>query len=268
MLFLAVILSVPCLAYSDVYWEEDFEALDFSLTEGFGPWLIFGGVPERIQPQRGKIDIVRGGCYSGSRCLRLHYTDLSAGEGPFANRTHPKTTHLYTRYWVKMSKDFLVSPMATKLGYWPRGTGDPSCLMMLNGGTRPYFNCQTTTSPSGGYSAGVFDPNFSGHPSGPSIDDGRWHCIETEVDMGTPRVRNGTMRYWLDDNLVGELTNLLLNTSPQYFEDVRFYRERGLGDVFFDLVAVGPARIGCVGGVPPVDERPSAPANVQVQLTR
>lgn len=253
----------PFQGFASTFWTEDFESRDFSTQSGWGPWLIQGGAPELIQPQPGKFDIVSGGCHSGSRCLKLHFNDLNVGAGPLAWRDHQSTSHIFLRYWLKMPTDFINSNISTKLLYAPRGTGQPSCLTMTQGNSRIYFNCQTDQSPSSAYAVGVADPLISNGATGPPVGDGQWHCVETEMKIGTPNGGDGLMRYWLDNNLVGELLDKTFVTTNHTFNTVRFYRERGLGDLYFDDVAVGDTRQGCSGGgggTPVVDQPPGPPA--------
>lgn len=260
-------LLAPCGGFAATFWTEGFETLDFSTPSGWGAWQIQGGAPELIQPQPGKFDIVSGGCHSGSRCLKMHFNDLEVGAGPLAWRDHQNTTHIFLRAWIRMPSDFVNSNISTKLVYAPRGTGQPSCLTMTQGSSRVYFTCQTNASPSSAYAVGVADPLISNGAIGPPIGDGQWHCMETEMSMGDPNVANGEMRYWLDGNLIGELTGKVFITSTQSFNTVRFYRERGLGDLYYDDIAVGDTRQGCSGGggtTPAADQPPGPPASPKI----
>lgn len=264
------LLLLPAVALAGTYWAEDFEALDFSTVNGFGLWKIWGGVPQLMQSQPGKIDIVSSPCHSGLKCLRLHYTSLTADSGPFADRLFPNSTHVFFRYWVLMPLDYMNSDISTKLAYGPRGLGEPSCLTLTQGNSRPWFDCQTTTSPSGSYNAGTSNFTEATGASGPPIGDGNWHCMETELDIGEAGKPNGLMRYWLDGNLIGQVFDVVLRPGDSSMNTWRMYRERGLGDLYYDDFAVGDARLGCGEGdtIPPIQltSVTAISGNAEVQL--
>lgn len=107
-------------------------------------------------------------------------------------------------------------------------------------GRSAWFDCQGSGYPDGFYGAG-FD-RANGGPNTPAIpDDEKWLCHEAEVDID-----GGIVRFWINDKLVGqEKGNLKGANNPGLLHTIRFYRERGLGDLYFDDLVVSNYRIGC-----------------------
>jgi hypothetical protein len=80
------------------------------------------------------------------------------------------------------------------------------------------------------------------------------------------------MRWWRNDVLLGETANILMRPLPNgdkmqppgHFDNIAFYQERGIGDIWYDdLVITDGTRIGCSGGAPAgsttQDQPPGAP---------
>jgi hypothetical protein len=89
--------------------------------------------------------------------------------------------------------------------------------------------------------------------------------METELYIGTPGNSDGVMRYWLDGNLVGEALNRPLIASGNSMNVVYFYLERGIGDLYYDDVAVGDGRLGCSGSSTTTDQPPGPPLSPRIQ---
>lgn len=275
LLLSLLVVCAPSGAWATLYWNETFEGLNFNNNNTMGQWIVQGGVPELEQPQPGKIDIVSTGCFAGSSCLRLTYDDLNIGSGPFARREYPATTHVFNRTWMRVPVNFQASNNSTKIVYGPRTNTEPNCVSLFITSRRPFFDCQTFSSPATFWAVGTVSPTTPEAVT-PSLADNQWHCIETEVLLGTPNVSNGEMRLWIDDVPWGTLTNIELISASASFFTLYFYRERGLGELFFDDVAVANERIGCAGTPPnPGDTTPptsvtgimATAGNGQVQIS-
>jgi hypothetical protein len=235
---------MPSNGNAGTFWTDDFES-------GLGAWSLYDGAGP------GSIELVNGEAHSGVQSLRMHYVDLNTGQGPFMDRYGPRTTNMFVRAWVKMSPGFSFSPSATKLSYSPRGDTYPSCLLDTYGSPQITLVCQGV--PNDGSFAKDFVQNASA-----SISTS-WHCIEWQVDYGSVGQANGAIRVWWDDNLVLQRTGIYFLSQFADMYLVRMYRERGLGDLYWDDFSVGDSRQGCSGSGTATDQPPGPPASPRIQ---
>jgi hypothetical protein len=216
----------------------------------------------------------RSGC-----AVQLHYANtadaMTRGEGAATDRHFPDTYHINIRYWIMLSADFQTSNISTKWLYGPRsedsqlyngGPAGPGCLLVTVGGPNPYLGCQgTAMRPPESFIATPY--NYSGgYSTAPAQQRGVWVCYEYEIDLGDLGASNGLMRLWKNDVLIGEVTGQSMrpSTAVGHFNNIAFYQERGIGDIWFDdLVITDGTRIGCSGGAPAgsttQDQPPGAP---------
>lgn len=232
-------------ATAGTFWTDDFES-------GLGSWSAHDGAGP------GNIEIVTEEAHSGSHSLRLHFTDLNVGSGPFIDRYGPSTTDMYVRAWIKASPGFQYSGSSTKLSYAPRGDSYPSCLLNAQGGPQIFIQCQGVPND------GSFSHDFIDHASSQAVISQSWHCVEWQVSYGNVGQSNGAVRIWWDDNLVAERTGIPFLSSSADMYLVRMYRERGLGNLYWDDFSVGDSRRGCGDSSPATDPRPAPPGTPRI----
>ncbi len=88
----------------------------------------------------------------------------------------------------------------------------------------------------------------------PSIESGRWYCVEMMMDAGTPSsdgsVADGQLDFWVDGVEIGPWTDLWLRTT----EDLQLsllwlslfhHDEHSVEGVMYDHVVVSTERVGC-----------------------
>jgi hypothetical protein len=155
---------------------------------------------------------------------------------------------------------------ATDRQLYNGGPAGPGCLLVTVGGPNPYLGCQgTAMRPPESFIATPY--NYSGgYSTAPAQQRGVWVCYEYEIDLGDLGASNGLMRLWKNDVLIGEVTGQSMrpSTAVGHFNNIAFYQERGIGDIWFDdLVITDGTRIGCSGGAPAgsttQDQPPGAP---------
>ncbi len=89
----------------------------------------------------------------------------------------------------------------------------------------------------------------------PTIQAGRWYCVEEMLDMGTPNTTganpNGRLTLWLDDQLLGDYQDLWLRTTANLKVQnlwLSLFHHDGthstVGEMI-DNVVVSTQRIGC-----------------------
>lgn len=206
------------------------------LTEGFE-----NNLANWVTAYKGStISISSDHAVAGSHSLKLHYSDLEVGGGPWIQRTFPEMHHYFIKYHIRFSPGFIRSNISTKWLYGPRppqNSPGPGCLIVQIATQGPYFTCQGAKYdfPHGFYAIG-FDKQNGYSTTGPISDD-QWIEVEYEVDIGTLNKADGVMRYWKDGQLIGENTAVPLNVDGvKDFHDIAFYQERGIGDIYYDNV--------------------------------
>ena len=170
------------------------------------------------------------------------------------DRTFPGTTTFYRRVYFRMSAGFQTSiDTFTKMfrsdstgpnsNWWTMGQGDG----IVGGKT---FIVGTQNVPTIGSTVNQWT-NFT-------FQDARWYCIETYEQMNTPGVANGISRAWIDGVQVMNVTDVLYRQAGDnsVFLNNRLYRQTGIGSIWYDRLAVGDTRIGCLGSVPTNDITP------------
>jgi hypothetical protein len=235
------------LVHAGTFWTEDFE-------HGLANWHLYDGAGP------GNIEIVSNEAHSGKHSLRMHYDDLDTGVGPFMDHHSQHTTNMYIRAWVKWGPGFQIAPAFTKLVYAPRGDSNtgPGCLIDLNPGLGGgiSFICQSV--PNDGQNTDDFMHDV---PRAELSEE--WHCVEWRVYNGTVGKADGVVQMWWDDELVFQRRKIHFLVQPADYYIVRMYRERGMGDIYWDDFSVGDSRQGCGNGPPPPTETDEPPAQIK-----
>ncbi|HET9963664.1 MAG TPA: hypothetical protein VFQ34_15080 [Nitrospiraceae bacterium] len=242
-----LLLTSSTLVHAGTFWTEDFE-------HGLANWHLYDGAGP------GNIEIVSNEAHSGKHSLRMHYDDLDTGVGPFMDHHSQHTTNMYIRAWVKWGPGFQIAPAFTKLVYAPRGDSNtgPGCLIDLNPGLGGgiSFICQSV--PNDGQNTDDFMHDV---PRAELSEE--WHCVEWRVYNGTVGKADGVVQMWWDDELVFQRRKIHFLVQPADYYIVRMYRERGMGDIYWDDFSVGDSRQGCGNGPPPPTETDEPPAQIK-----
>lgn len=127
---------------------------------------------------------------------------------------------------------------------------------------------------SGGFQPVPYDTENMWHNvQGYSQPKGRWVCYEANYRLNDPGVANGQYLLYAQDMTLGGPSMLLASYTNREFLGAtpsdrmpsdarwfrfRFYRQDGLGDMWYDNVRVDTTRVGCSGAPPPSDTTPPA----------
>lgn len=104
----------------------------------------------------------------------------------------------------------------------------------------------------------------------PLLQAGRWYCIESMVDAGTPTSSNtganGRLDMWIDDVEYGPWNGLWLRSSAQLKISeltlgIFHHGTHSVGGVVFDNVVISTQRVGCASS----GKQPNPPTNVTVR---
>lgn len=234
-----------------VFWDDELETgnTGYGLPGGFSP-------PAMVFDTSVK--------FSGNGSLRYDfnancYPDSSAQSncGGFTDRTFTPTANFYRRLYMRLSGGFTVSDVFTKL-FRSDTTGPNSNWWTLGccGQLKLIVGNQNVPS------IGATMNNYTNY----TMPTNQWVCVETYEQLNTPGVANGVQRAWVDGVLVLDTSGIMFRQSGDnsLYNNNRLYRQTGLGSIWFDRMAAGDTRIGCVGGT--TDTTPPAPpANFKVQ---
>lgn len=233
---LMAILAFPITANATIFWDDEMESGNTGYT----------------LPGNGGMSYDTSVKFSGNGSTRYNYptgvcypdANAQVNCGGFMDRTFTSTATFYRRVYFMMSVGFTVSDIFTKMfrsdtenlstgytGWWTMGCcGDKLWNVGLQ--NVPSFGAATTV-----------DSTFT-------FSDGQWYCLETREVLNTPGVSNGILQAWVDGVLVMDRSDILYRQSgdTSLFNNNRMYRQTGQGSLWFDRLAVGDTRIGCLGG--------------------
>lgn len=234
----AVLSLLPISSQATVFWDDEMEPGNTEYAT--------------VMPSTGSFDTSVK--FSGSASLREHF-DGSLGGG-FEDRSFPATSNLWGRFYIRLSPGFLVSEIGTKLM-----RSDP----IGQGGSTPSY---WWWMPFGRANLGVAAQNYPqgdttnlySNMGNPDLSGGIWHCVEIHIQNNTAGQANGMIEAWKNGvQVMGHYNLALGGANPIQFASNRMYRQLGLGDIWYDRVAMGNSRIGCLGSVPTNDSTPPAP---------
>ncbi len=248
------VLAFALPAQAQVFWDDEAEPGNTGYTLPSGA-MVFDTVVK----------------FSGSASIRYNfpsvcYPDASAQNncGGFADRQFTPTEQLYRRVYVRFSPGFTPSDVFTKMfrsdtwgivsNWWTIGSNNfqfkvHNQSVLING----VGNLETQTVPT----------SFS-------FGTGQWYCVETREKLNTPGQLDGEVQVWID-GVQYLLATGLYHRQPgdtSMFYNHRLYRQTGIGSIWFDRIAVGASRIGCLGAgggggdttPPPVPTAPTVPS--------
>jgi len=121
-------------------------------------------------------------------------------------------------------------------------------------------------------------------PTSATLNDYQWYCVEYHFNRGHRGQTDGQLELFVDGTRVYNKQGVVFDNLPDVcppgstcagqsivraFRMVRVYVQYGLGDRYYDDLAVGNTRIGCApgqggGGSPPDTTPPKIPMNLKV----
>jgi hypothetical protein len=271
-LWLLCTLTVPGPVQAAVFFDTDFETCAVGTGNDFPceGWNDSG--KEFInEPNHNKIEITNSLDFSGSKSVKTTFVNptVIVGSGiscaldnPTLYKSAPASDHIFTRFAVRRAPDFkMASTNITKLIRWPIKGGYPTISVWMQ-------SLQYIIGVEGGWSMGTV--NYVG---GGPVSSTAWDQVETEFKYNTPGQSDGLIRLWVNGVLKIERLNLqlrgptptsvnsqgLLSPSTSKFTETHIFVQCGLGNMWWDRVAVGDTRIGLATGQTSSD---TAPPNI------
>ena len=261
-----VLLCVSTTAHAAVDFDEGFEYVDNAAWLKSGNW----GASSCTAAQHTDImEISSTRAFSGSKSLKMTYvgnlgaTAFTCFIDRFFGGLHETT---YQRVYLFLD-NFTASNINTKLFtqgshtkhypnfWWGMFTSANTIRVSMEGTTL-------------GSAANI---------NGGNMPSGRWVCMETHVTLNTPGAADGIIQLWIDGEarinrndikmrnatevlINGTLPNANFNGPSARMQYVRYYRQHGVGTIYFDRFAASNSRIGCLGTATDT-KPPAAPSN-------
>ena len=283
MLILAwiIVLLFPVTSHAAVYWDDEMET---GSVLGSDSHLTTVLIPA------GAYAIDTNVKFSGTGSIRQNFPAIcqstsSSGTqcGGAITRTFTPTDDSWMRWYIRISGDTsqgatIGSPGGSFQAYSSAFTKFVQGQSTHSPGAQNYarywfsMGCCSVTGKTFVLGAErVPDPNNAqNYYSSKVLSDNTWYCIETHTQMNTPGVANGIAEAWVDGVLVLSRTTIpWRNTGTDAnakWEQWSTVRQGGVGNIWYDRVVVGDARIGCIGA-PPVSDTtpPTAPSSLVAQ---
>lgn len=255
-----IMLIITLLATSDLgattFWDDEMEA---------------SNTGHNIYADSGTMTYDTSVKFSGNGSLRLNYPSQCYPDkilqgfqcGGSAERTFPETSNLYRRFYINMANNFTVGDTETKImATYPGGNTTFTTWWEFQFGSHVF---------SAGVSRAADGVAVMYHQNG-TIPFGQWVCIETHEQLNTPGQANGVYELWVNGAQVLSARNVmfLVSGDNNKMGINRLYRQVGLGSLWFDRIAVGDSRIGCIGSPgsstpTPPPTPPATPTGLTVQ---
>lgn len=243
----AVLSLVPISSHAAVYWDDELE----SGNTGYSfPNITCQGKAAFTFDTTQKV--------SGNGSVRQDYPGTQFDCGGFADRQFTQTADLYARFYMRLSPDWVSNPVTSKIMRSDTTTSNSNWWTMMWGNTNLLVGAQNV--PTVGSTKNYYS-NFS-------FSRGVWYCVETHEQLGTAGAANGVIEAWVNGNKVLGVSGIQFRQSGDsgLYRNRRMYRQAGQGSIWYDRLAMGNSRIGCLGSVPASDTTaPSPPVGVIVQ---
>ena len=236
----AVLSVLPISSHAAIFWDDEMELNNTGF--GFPQGQSCGGANSFNYDSTQKV--------SGNGSIRLDYSGAN-NCGGFADRSYPGTADLYTRFYIRLSPNWVTSPVVTKITRSDTSGPNSNWWSMLWGSTTLMVGAQNV--PTIGSTVNLYT-SFS-------FARGVWYCVETQEQLGTSGATNGVIRAWVNGTQVQNVTGVQFRQpgDNSLYVNKRMYRQEGTGSIWYDRMAVGNSRIGCLGSVPTSDSTPPTP---------
>ncbi|MBX9659751.1 MAG: hypothetical protein K2X00_14375 [Nitrospiraceae bacterium] len=240
MVITAVLSLLPVSSHAAVFWDDEMEPGN----TGYGT----------VMPTTGGFDNTVK--FSGAASLREDFNGTT--QGGFEDRTLPATDDLWSRFYIRLSPGFVVANQ-TKIMRNDTNTGLMHWWGMLFGGRS--VTVQLQNYPTNGDTV-----NFYPNVGDGILTDNQWICIETRIKNNTVGQADGIVEAYKNGALFMyhaglEIRKASQGTQNAQFVSNRMYRQAGTGSIWYDRVALGNTRIGCLGSAPTNDTIPPASPN-------
>ena len=238
LLLLASIIVIPWAtpAGATIFWDDEMESGTGSPYDN----MVSGGVASYDASIK----------FSGAGSTKVLYPSNCLPQPPacggFFDRPFTPVSTRWTRFYIRLSPDFQISEVQTKVmrsdtngpesSWWGFLWGTPNWTVQVqvpNVGTRNIHSSAT-------------------------LNRGQWYCVEMRETLNTPGVSNGIIESWLDGTLILSVSDVLhrISGDNSLLYNNRMYRQVGSGNIWYDRIAVGDQRIGCLGSVSNGDDTP------------
>lgn len=211
--------------------------------------------------------------FSGAGSIRANLTSncnvsLSTQCGGTITKTYTSLAEIWRRYYIRISG---TGPNTTDTGLFKTGSFSATKIMKSSSadGAGPEYNIRNwhNIGNTGGRNlilSAEHVPTYNQTTDVPfssqTIADNRWYCIEDHQKVNTPGVADGIGEIWVDG--VKVLTRLdIIWQRVGYnhrWNHLSIVRQNGWGSIWWDRVAVGDTRIGCIGSGGGGDTTPPA----------
>jgi hypothetical protein len=287
LLLLMFTLTIPGPSDATVFFDDDFAAGSLA-SNG---WNQSYNNP----PTSGSLEISTDFALTGTHSVKGYFTDVTGMTNYKSDvyKTFPSSTHVFMRYGFRESPGFVTGTNggSKRIRYTGIG-GNPNIWTYTFNGAA--FSGQgqysiTVEAPYDG--SGVHEVVTVGSRnserdnivlfSGVNPSQTSWDQVETEVLFNDPGQYNGVIRMWINGTLRIEVINVALRgptptsqclqfsgtlcPSTVYFNSADIFIQSGLGQIYYDRIAVGDTRIGTTTGGGGDIIAPAAPLGLQVR---
>lgn len=252
---MTVLSLVPMLSHATVFWDDEMESFG---TGGF----------DALPTNNGNGHVVDTAIkFSGNGSLRYNYPALCQTSGPgqpcggATVRLFPQTNEHFGRMYIRVSSDFQWGAPngQTKIFGVRSTTGNSKLWFNFYFGLENIISAENTPADGSTTNIGV---NMSQPRE-------QWTCIEWHFIANTPGVPNGTLQMWKNG------TQTILRNDVQWrgptnssaWDHIMMYRQSGSGNLWFDRVAVGSTRVGCISSTSTTSNttRPAPPQGLVIR---
>jgi len=274
-----ILLGVSSPAWAALFWEENFE-------NGLYNWDLSGcqnGGNPPANPATGcnpGISATRAISPSKSLKSTFNYTNPELQWGTYYDRAFPNSQDVWVRMWMRFegpngSGPFTPSAIQTKHFILYGGGPGLGAWVVYQWGTKN-LAMYIVNYPS-------LDESVVEY-SNIALNDYQWYCVEEHFNRGTQGQTNGQLELYVDGTRVYNKQGVVFDNLPDVcppgstcagqaivraFRGIRVFVQYGMGDRYYDDIAVGNTRIGCTpgqggGGSPPDTTAPKTPINLKV----
>ncbi len=212
--------------------------------------------------------------HSGTASIRVNYpancqNTISEGQcgGAISRQFPAPTANSYRRAWFRMSGDSDKgapngTPGGTFQTYRTAYTKMFENVATSSPGPNHFARTWVTMGQDGGKLLNIGAEhvpaigNATKYNTSISLQDNQWYCIEVHEQMNDVGVANGVIEIWVDDANVLTSTNVLFRNNGtdanSKWRELQFFRQGGgPGNIWWDDVAAGDQRLGCMATATP-----------------